>query len=413
MKVLLVNTSENKGGAAVACGRILRALRNAGTDAAMMVRNPGDMSEAVVAVGSGLRKNWCFLRERASVWMANGFDRHDLFYIDIANSGIDITSTREFREADVIHLHWINQGYISLRGLDRIMQSGKPVVWTMHDMWPYTGVCHHAGTCTGYTSDCRNCPVLPQRRSGGPAGKVHAGKLKAMEHANVTFVGCSQWISRLCRTSSIAAGHNVVSIPNPIDTSVFRPLDKAAIRSRLGLPQDKKLVMFCSVRTSDERKGMQYLQEACSILKAGQRDDIEIMVLGGDSDNFRSTLSFPVHAMGYVEDSGAMAEFYNAADVFVTPSLQENLPNTIMEALACGVPCVGFDIGGVPEMIVHKSTGYVASYMSAADLAAGIGWVLNAREYPRLSGNATAKVAAEYSEAVVAQQYISLFESLV
>ena len=410
MNVLLVNTSETTGGAAIACGRILKALRGEGVDARMMVRNLEGGGEGVVPVGGSIRKKWCFLRERASIWAANGFSRDNLFYVDIANSGIDITRTREFRKADIIHLHWINQGFISLHGLEKIVDSGKPVIWTMHDMWPFTGICHHADSCTRYNAECHDCPLLPKRGFRDLARDTFDRKAEVLERADITFVGCSKWLAGLCGKSRIAEGHRVVSIPNPIDTAAYAPADKAAARSRLGLPQDKKLILFCSVKTTDIRKGMKYFQDCCRILRENSADDIEILILGKNGETLGATLALPSHALGYVGGGSSLADFYNAADVFVTPSLQENLPNTIMESLSCGVPCVGFEIGGIPEMIDHLSNGYVARYKSADDLARGINWVLNEADYPALCRNARDKAVGSYSEKVVAQQYISLFK---
>lgn len=410
MNVLLVNTSETTGGAAIACSRIARALRGEGVDASMIVRNAEKRGEEVIPVGGRLQKEWCFLRERATIWAANGFSKDRIFYVDIANSGIDITKTDAFRRADIIHLHWINQGYISLAGLKKIAGSGKPVVWTMHDMWPFTGICHHADSCTRYVTGCHDCPLLPGRFGIDLARKTFDSKLAALEGCDITFAGCSEWLAGLCRKSRIAQGRKVVSIPNPIDTGVYAPMDKADIRKKLRLPADKKLILFCSVKTTDVRKGMHYFQESCRILKESSREDIEVIILGMNGEALGATLPLPSHALGYVGEGSSLAEFYNAADVFVTPSLQENLPNTIMEALSCGVPCVGFDIGGIPEMIDHKSNGYVAEYKSAEDLARGIEWVLDPARYPQLCVSARSKVLCSYSEKVVARQYISLFK---
>lgn len=410
MNVLLVNTSETTGGAAIACGRILKALRSEGIDAHMMVRNSESRGEGVIPVGNRLEKRWCFLRERITIWAAKGFSRDNLFYVDIANSGLDITRTRAFRKADIIHLHWINQGFISLNGLEKIVASGKPIVWTMHDMWPFTGVCHHADNCTRYNAECHDCPLLPKRGFKDFARDTFERKAEILEKADITFVGCSEWLAGLCSKSRIAKGHRVVTIPNPINTSAYAPMDKTAVRRKLGLPEDKKLILFCSVKTTDIRKGMQYFQDCCRILQDSAPDEFEVLILGKDSETLGSILALPSYPLGYVGGGASLAEYYNAADVFVTPSLQENLPNTIMEALCCGIPCVGFNIGGIPEMIDHLSNGYVASYKSAEDLARGIKWVLDEADYPILSHNAREKVVSTYSETVVARQYISLFQ---
>ena len=252
--------------------------------------------------------------------------------------------------------------------------------------------------------------MLPKRGCTDLAKKTFERKLSVLSQADITFVGCSRWLADLCGKSKIAKGHKVVSIPNPIDTAAYAPMDKAAIRRKLGLPADKKLILFCSVKTTDIRKGMQYFQESCRILKETASADIEVLILGKNGDVLGATLPLPFHALGYVAEGLPLAEFYNAADVFVTPSLQENLPNTIMEAMSCGVPCVGFNIGGIPEMIDHMSNGYVAEYKSAEDFARGIRRVLEGPDYATMCQNARTKVLENYSEPVVARQYISLFK---
>ena len=160
MRVLIINTAERIGGAAIAANRLMEALKNNGIKAKMLVRNKQTDQVTVVALKKSWRRIWQFTWERIVIWAANGFKRHNLFAVDIANTGTDITSLPEFRQADVIHLHWINQGMLSLKDIQRILASGKPVVWTMHDMWPFTGICHYSGECEKYTAQCHDCPLL-------------------------------------------------------------------------------------------------------------------------------------------------------------------------------------------------------------------------------------------------------------
>ncbi len=162
MRVLLVNTSERTGGAAVAAGRLMVALQKNGVEVKMLVRDKSSGNSDVVAVGNRFLMQWRFLWERIVVWAANRFRKHHLFAVDIANAGIDITSTPEFKQADVIHLHWINQGMLSLRDIRRVLDSGKPVVWTLHDLWPCTGICHYPSRCIHFRDKSRLLPP-PQR----------------------------------------------------------------------------------------------------------------------------------------------------------------------------------------------------------------------------------------------------------
>ena len=160
MRVILINTSERIGGAAIAANRLMEALKGQGIKAKMLVRDKQTQSSTVVA----LRQNWRmvgqFVWERVVIWAANRFSRQNLFAVDIANTGNDITALPEFQQADIVHLHWVNQGMLSLKDIRKILDSGKPVVWTMHDMWPCTGICHYARRCDHYRTACHNCPYL-------------------------------------------------------------------------------------------------------------------------------------------------------------------------------------------------------------------------------------------------------------
>ena len=220
-------------------------------------------------------------------------------------------------------------------------------------------------------------------------------KQRIWKSRDMFFVTCSKWLCAAVKDSGLLTGKQVTSIPNAIDTREFKPADKREARMRLSLPLDKKLILFVSQRVTDKRKGMDYMLDACERLAAmrkGAADDTEVVILGGHSDEFGERLPFNVHPIGYVSDTKKIIDVYNAADLFVLPSLEDNLPNTIMEAMACGVPCVGFNTGGIPEMIDHRQNGYVAAYKDAADLAEGMRWALYEADYRELSRAAVSKV---------------------
>ena len=244
MRVLIVNTSERTGGAAIAANRLMHALNNNGVEARMLVRDRKSDSPLVASIPQSWRLRANFLWERGVIWLANGLSRRNLFQVDIANAGTDITQTDEFRWADVIHLHWINQGYLSLHDLERIMRSGKPVVITLHDQWYFTGICHYSGGCDKYRTRCEKCPMTKGCFGMDLAQRVFDRKRAIYEGSNVTFVGCSRWMADLARESSLTQGHTVTNIPNAIDTDMFTPMDMAAARSKFNLPMDKRLLLF-------------------------------------------------------------------------------------------------------------------------------------------------------------------------
>lgn len=418
MKVLLINTSERQGGAAIACNRLARALNKAGVDARMLVATAADSDIAVGYCKSKWQRwryKWAFLWERLGIFVQNGFSRKNLFAVSTASDGLDLASHPAVKDADVIHLHWINQGYLSLAGLQRILALGKPVVWTMHDMWAVTGICHHARTCSNYTQECGKCMFLDSDNHKDLAYKTFTRKKRTYSTAPIHFVTCSMWLRKLAEKSAlIKPTDSVGNIPNPIDTDFFCPGNRAEARRLLNLPADKRLILFGAVNAADKRKGIDYFIETLHTLRRQHSEwnnRIELVVFGNTGNMPLESLPYPCTSLGYVSDPEKVRAMYRAADTYVTPSLEENLPNTIMEAMACGTPCVGFEIGGIPEMI-DAENGYVARYRNAGDMANGIAQVLSC-DNNHMGEAARNKVLEEYSEARVAQRYIDLYTSLL
>ena len=383
MRVLIINTSERTGGAAVAANRLMKALNNHGAKAKMLVRDKDTESLTVVPLPHSPRLRWHFLWERLVIFCRLHFSRQHLFEVDIANAGSDVTKLPEFQEADVIHLHWINQGMLSLKGIQKILQSGKPVVWTMHDIWPATAFCHVTLGCQHFTSQCGNCRLLPGGGSSNDfSTTIWKRKQRMLADGSIYFVACSHWLESEAKRSALLSGQKITSIPN------------------------KKLILFASQRVTNANKGMDYLIEACRQL---QLPDAAVVILGGHAEEVVPQLPLEAYPLGYVNEEQRIVDVYHAADVFVLPSLSENLPNTIMEAMACGVPCVGFKVGGIPEEIDHRRNGYVAEYRSAEDLARGIRWILTEADYEELSKNAVHKVVQNYSQQSVALKYLDVY----
>lgn len=428
MNVLIVSTSDIVGGAAIAAHRLAEALNNNGVKARMMVLTRKGDAPYVIPVGTDranrLRKLW----ERGVMWLAHGMKRKALFDTSIANTGYDITKTKLFAEADIVHLHWTCQGMLSMKGIHKILTSGKPVVWTMHDMWPLTAICHYTRQCRHFENACERCP---QESALRPISRFSSSlwKKKTAAYAGadrLTFVTCSQWLSRQAKMSALTGGHRVVSIPNTINTHIFRKQDKELARRRFELPLDKHLLLFVAQSVSDERKGMKYLVEALRSLVEKHPDlkaTTEVLLLGGKGEDVAQQLPLKTHIMGYMQQLSDIVCAYNAADIFVIPSTEDNLPNTVMEALACGVPCVGFDIGGIPEMIDHRINGYVASAAKGGDgsrvrpdvgdMANGLYWMLMEADCSRLSAEAVSKVYTTYAQQHVANLYIQEYNRLL
>ena len=227
MRVLIVNTSERTGGAAVAANRLMMALINHGVKVKMLVRDKQSDTLTVVGLPHSPSLRWHFLWERLVVFRHLHFSRKHLFEVDIANAGSDITRLREFQEADIIHLHWINQGMLSLNGIKKILQSGKPVVWTMHDIWPATAICHVTLGCRHFTTQCKNCRLLPGNGSSRDLStRVWQRKQKMLADEEIHFVACSHWLESEAKKSALLKGQKITSIPNPIRVYIRKVISK-------------------------------------------------------------------------------------------------------------------------------------------------------------------------------------------
>ncbi len=407
MKVLIVSTHDRQGGAAIAAYRLLEALNKNDVETTMLVLNKKTINPNVIQVGNNLMNKARFVAERFDIFIKNSFSKKNLFDISIANRGVSIIDHPEFKKADIIHLHWINQGLLSIKEIGEILASGKKVVWTMHDMWPFTGICHHAGTCNHFEKECGFCPYLKSPSEKDMSYSTFQQKLTAYSKGKIHFVACSNWLKDLAIKSPLTANHEVSSIANPINTTTYRPKDKSSFRKLMNLPIDKKIILFAAAKVSDKRKGIDYLIEASKIL-AKQENNYMFLIVGSNGEEITSKLALPAKIAHYVAQE-EMPNMYNVADVFVTPSLQENLPNTIMEAMSCGTPCIGFNIGGIPEMIDHKQNGFIAKYKDAQDLANGIHWVLNEADTALISENARQKVETNYSESHIVKKYLAIY----
>lgn len=391
MKVLIISTTERTGGGAIAAKRLLTALNKNGIHAKMLVRDKQTDDINVAAYGN----KWPKAIERLRLMCALFKPFRQTWQYDIASDGIDILSTPEYAEADVIHLHWVNQGMMSLKQLQKMATSGKRIVWTMHDEWPFRGIRHYTGEGNEMQSNRAN--ALEQ--------KYFAIKQEIYQQGHIHFVGCSQWITDLAKEAMPQA--RLHHINNCIPHNIFHPQESKEAREIFSLPRNKKLILFTCQKVTDRRKGMTYLLKALQHL---QHPKPHLVVVGGKIEEVLNSVEGldknSIHFIPYVNGEKEMAKLYSAVDCFVTPSLQDNLPNTIAEAMSCGTPCVGFNTGGIPEMISHMKNGYVAEYCNSQDLAHGIECTL---AHPEWRETALHSAAHDYSEDRVAREYGKIY----
>jgi glycosyltransferase involved in cell wall biosynthesis len=287
-----------------------------------------------------------------------------------------------------------------------------PIVWSLHDMWAFTGGCHYDEECEGYKNHCGNCKVLGSEKKNDLSAKIFQRKIKVFSNiSNLTIVGLSRWMTQAARQSSLFKNIPIVNLPNPIDTEKFSPLNKSVARNLFNLPHDKKLVLFGAMgATSDPRKGFIKLSSA---LQNMDSKNTELVVFGSSKPQMAQGFKQKAHYLGQLHDDVSLRVLYSAADVMVVPSLQENLSNAIMESMACGTPVVGFDIGGNGDLIDHQQNGYLAKPFDIDDLAKGIEVILNSKNYTECCQSARNKVLREFDSHIVADKYIGLYKQLI
>jgi glycosyltransferase involved in cell wall biosynthesis len=420
MKVTLINTSDAGGGAPAACTRLLNALRSQDVDARLLVQHKKTNNTAVTGIVndavSKLKAKLTFLAERIPFMLFEEEDKTVRFAFSPANAGTSIVNNDLIRDADILHLHWTNSGFLSIADLKELIDTGKPIIWTLHDMWAFTGGCHYSGSCTRFEIECGHCPFL---RDQDENDLSHKGWLhKAAMYAgakNITFVACSNWLAGAAGKSSLIGKLPITSIANPIDFDVFSPRDKAVERKKRGIRPDAKIILFGAANINDKRKGISYLVEALYLLKQSDQNtsNVEVVIFGKNKHFDVNALPFPVHQLNVITNENELAEVYSMADLFVTTSLEDNLPNMVMEAMACGTPVVAFNAGGIPEMVDHLQNGYLADLASAQGIADGISEILYVADAAKLAANARQKVLDNYTNDKVAKQYIELYRSVL
>jgi len=317
--------------------------------------------------------------------------------------GYDFRQTKAYQEADILHLHWINKGFINIKHLHNI---DKPIIWTMRDMWPATGGCHYALDCTQYQTGCGCCPQLKSTSENDLSRIVYNNKKQALPD-QLTIVGISNWLTGIAKSSKLFATKRCVTIPNTINTRLFYPVDKTDARKQLGITTGKRILLIGANDVKYFSKGYDLLLDTLKNL-----DDSNIhLVSFGKAFDLPETIRNAHTSLGFINDDEKLRLIYAMADVFVVASRQEAFGKTLAEALACGTPVVCFDATGPRDIVDHKVNGYKAKPFETDDLAKGVNWVLQQQD--SLSDNCVAKVKQSFDTKIIATQYQHLYEKLL
>ena len=412
MRVLSLSSSDTTGGAAIAACRLHQGLRMIGIESHMHVQRKNGDDQFVTGGRSILAKFSSQLREHIDMSPTYLYRYRQKIRFSPAWLPGRAWLSELNKCVDIVHLHWINNGYIRIEDLALLR---TPIIWTLHDMWAFTGGCHYDDGCGRYTTECGNCPILGSNKRKDLAYRVYERKRNAWRDLNLTLVSPSHWLTSCARQSTLLSQYRIKTIPNGLDLSIFKPIQKYEARIRCKLPQDKKLILFGAMNaTSDPRKGYMLLKTALQkVSKKIWESNIGLILFGNSKSIDTRDFGYPVFCMGSLYDNTTISSIYSAADLFVAPSIQDNLPNTVMESLACGTPCVAFNIGGMPDMIEHKLNGYLAKAYDTDDLANGIMWILNnVTHWPMLSRHARNKAQQEFGIVRIANQYCELYKEI-
>lgn len=410
MKILIANSSDITGGAARAAYRLHQALLKQDVDSQMLVQSKTSDDYHVLAPETKLNKGFSKLRPILDSLPVRYYKHRTktLFspsYLPFSS----VVERINIINPDIVHLHWIAGGMMRIEDIAKIK---APIVWSLHDMWAFTGGCHYDEGCGGYRNNCGHCKVLGSAKEDDLSAKVFRRKLKTYSDIqNLTIVGLSRWLTQAAQQSSLFKHVPVINLPNPIDTTIFSPMDKLIARDLFNLPQNKKLILFGALAaTSDPRKGFEQLSVALDNVDA---ENTELVVFGSSEPQAPQGFKQKSHYLGHLHDDVSLRVIYSAADVMIVPSLQEAFGQTASEAMACGTPVVAFGITGLLDIVDHLENGYLAKPFDTNDLARGIGAMLNAENYTELCQSARDKILREFDSKFVADKYIELYEQLI
>ncbi len=411
MKVLMLNTFDNVAGADRAACRLQKGLRAAGVDASLLVQFKYGNDKDILCPDSPPRNLLRRLKLFLGTLPVRLYPRRPVNNFTPALLP-DRLSDRVGRIApDILHLHWLGAGFCQIETIGKFPQ---PLIWTLHDSWAFTGGCHVPGECKRYQESCGACPVLGSSRENDLSRWTWQRKKKAWRNRKMTVVAPSHWLADCAGRSSLFSGQRIEVIPNGLDTDKFSPLEKSSCRANLGLPQDKKIILFGAVNAiSDPNKGWQQLLTALQIVAAKYPDAV-LAVFGSNAPTHLPEIGMRLAFLGHLCDEASLIAAYSAADVFVAPSLQETFCQTAAEAMACATPVVAFKATGLLDVVEHMGCGYLAQPYVSEDLARGIGWVLEDQDrHVELSIRARQKAVLEYCIHRVSARYAELYHDML
>ncbi|NPA38130.1 MAG: glycosyltransferase [Chlorobi bacterium] len=419
MKVVHINNANSGKGTDISVSRLNKALRKADIESVMLVNRNGVSEDGEVPIDGGniisVKLKTAPLVDKITVIP---YKKKLVFTGAFSQSsfGIDVSDHPEVKSADIIHLHEIQGGFVSLNGLKNLFSTGKPIVWTLYDMWPFTGGCYFSGMCLEFLERCAFCPFLIKPGRNDISAKQFLTKKKIYSKTKIYPVAGNRWLRSLSSESSLLRNKQIDIIPKPVNVSEFFIADKKKSRKKLGLPKDKKLLLFCASGISDLRKGARYLIEALNILIDSFpvfKENVELVVHGKIPPLVKMNIPLPVRMVPDKSNVEMRVLAYNAVDAFVFPSLQNTMPDIVTDVLACGTPVIAFRTGSMADVITHKQTGFLAEIRNSLSLATGIYETLFLSDVDEMGKAARKIIMEEYAAEIVAGKYVKLYERVL
>lgn len=404
MKVLHINQTDIIGGAGIAAYRLHLGLRNGGAGSKLLVATSSTGSEYVATLSK---------KRYLEFALGKLTSRMGLNYLNIVSSG-RIVDHPFHKEADVLNLHNLHGGYFNYRALPKVTRE-KSVVFTLHDMWSFTGHCAYSFDCDRWRTGCGQCPYPETYPAIKRDSTRFEWKLKdrVYERCNLHVVTPSRWLCQLARESMLGR-YRVHHIPNGIDLDVFKPLNRQKCRSELGIPGEAPVLLYAAASLSDARKGADLVHEALLELPETVRRDAVLVVMGKGGKSLEKEAGIRVEDLGYIDNDMFKAAVYSAADLLIFPTRADNLPLILQESLACGTPMVSFRVGGVPDMVRPDVTGYLAEPEEPGDFAQGITRLLEDTSMRERMGGLCRKIAKEeYDIRIIARTYQDLYREIL
>jgi glycosyltransferase involved in cell wall biosynthesis len=407
VKILHLSYKDDQEGAAIAVDRLCEALVRNKIDSKILVQKKvSDKAYTFSIANTNIDKIRAFLRIGFDLIINRMFVKNKNVYYTLPFIGTDISKHLLVNEADIIHIHWINRGFLSISSIEKLLKLNKPIVWTLHDSWSMTGGCHMMGECTQYENSCQNCGML---RIKSFAKYFQTKKQKVFNADNLHFIAPSTWTKNKALSSDVLKNKDITILPNCIDTNVFNKIDKIVARQVFSLPKNNKIVLFYI--SNDPRKGGKYIYNTIKYFQ--NKKDNDITFVGFGTSNLSHTIfkDLDIINVGRINDKYAMSILYNSADVLLAPALEEPFGQTYIEAMAMGTPCIAFNYSGPLDIIDHQKDGYLAALGNQSDLINGVEFCLENLEY--LEDNAIAKVEEFFSYKAVSKIFNEYYKILI